>query len=104
MSDWDIGDTPEARRARIESMTGLGGSTETLRRLMTEIGALREKDDVLNAASKILGQSPVEVDGIYRVGDYEFEFDDDGKFVGAEYSSSKGGIVIQSDVDTQGDT
>ncbi len=98
MSEYDELDTPEKRRAWIESVSGLGGRNEEFEKLAALMRPLMKKKDVVAAVQKVVNEEPVEKEGVLWIGKYHFTFDDiDRLETGPNYHSGSGGVRIGSE-------
>ena len=101
--------TPEQQRKWIEEITGYKSDYDEIRELFRALSTKScAKDVVLKTAEEILGEKPVEKDGITWFGEYQFRFDNDGylkRIQRSESSKSPGGkVLIKCDDDINGDT
>ena len=101
--------TPEQRRKWIEEITGYNEDNDEIRELFKTLSTKSyARDIVLETAEEILGQKPIEKDGITWFGVYQFHFDNDGylkHILRSESSKGPGGKVpIRNDDEIGGDT
>jgi len=91
---WERRKQIEALHAKTPGGRDLSRLSDALR-LRDAVGPIQDKDAVLRIASLVLKSSPVEEDGVFRVGNIEITFDAESNL--SSLSTSEGGVVIASD-------
>ncbi len=99
MSQYDELDTPEERRAWIESVTGLGGSNEKFDRITALMRPFMRKEDVIAAVRTVVNEEPFEKEGALWIGEFHFTFNDDDRLdTGPNWETGSGGIRIVTEI------
>ena len=106
-SDYDKLKTPEERRewveAQYEKVHGKSHLSEQSQAIGNALGGRHDKESVLKVMAEVLGVEPVEMDGVYWVGDWQLSFDKNNDLKYMSASSGEPGM-IQADVKRADDT
>lgn len=99
MNRYDELETPEERRAWIESVTGLGGGNAALEKIIVLMRPLMKREDVVSAVQTVINEEPVEKEGVLWIGEYHFTFDDHDRLeTGPNHESGSGGARIAGEL------